>query len=147
MPEQRAIGGHAAVAMKGVCLKPGPAAAPTPTTAGYVPFGTPVDYTGGRSDGCTSWSPADTSHIVAMVKDDPTTLYIYPDAADIAAVAQGLAGRHSPSRPGPYWNAYCLKQIGSPKYWPERVIEPLLAEYRRLHPAPPPRPAPLCAAR
>ena len=142
----RAIGGHAAVAMKGVCLRQDPGS-PYADTAGYVPFGNPVDYTGGRSDGCTSWSPSDTSHIVAMVKDDPTTLYIYPAAADVAAVAQAVGNGRSPSRSGLYWNSYCLKQIGAPKYWPERVIEPLLAEYRRLHPAPPPRPAPICGSR
>jgi hypothetical protein len=34
-----------------------------------------VDYTGGRSEGRTSWSPSDARQIIAMVKDDPTTLY------------------------------------------------------------------------
>lgn len=142
----RAIGGHAAVTMKGVCLRQDPAS-PYANPAGYVPFGTPVDYTGGRSDGCTSWSPADTSQLVAMVKDDPTTLYIYPDASDVDAVARAVAAGHSAARSHPYWNSYCLKQIGSPRYWPERVIAPLLAEYRSLHPAPPPQPAPICGTR
>lgn len=138
---QRAIGGHAAVTMKGVCLRHDPES-PYANENGYVPFGTPVDYTGGRSDGCTSWSPSDATRIAAMVKDDPTTLYIYPDARDVEAVAHARRGAS-----GTYWNAYCLKQIGAPKYWPAHVVEPLLAEYRRLHPAPPPRPAPICGER
>ena len=134
----RAIGGHAAVTMKGVCLRHDPNS-PYANSEGYVPFGTPVDYTGGRSDGCTSWSPSDASHIAAMVKDNPTTLYIYPDARDVDAVAHAKHGAGAP-----YWNAYCLKQIGTPKYWTARVVAPLLAEYRSLHPAPPPRPTPIC---
>src|SRR5262249_26653343 len=61
---------------------------------GYVPFGQLEDHTGGRSNGCTSWSPSDARKIIAMVKDDPTTLYVYPEAADIEAVTQAMkAGR------------------------------------------------------
>ena len=138
---ERAIGGHAAVTMKGVCLRHDPGSRYA-NENGYVPFGTPVDYTGGRSDGCTSWSPSDASHIAALVRDDPTTLYIYPDARDVDAVAHA---KHGTS--GTYWNAYCLKQIGAPKYWTTRVVAPLLAEYRSLHPAPPPRPTPICGER
>ena len=138
---ERAIGGHAAVTMKGVCLRREPGS-PYANESGYVPFGTAVDYTGGRSDGCTSWSPADASHIAAMVNDDPTTLYIYPDAREIDAVAHAKHGAA-----GAYWNAACLRQIGTPKYWPARVVAPLLAEYRRLHPPPPPRPTPICEGR
>ena len=138
---ERAIGGHAAVTIKGVCLRQDPDS-PYANASGYVPFGTMVDYTGGRSDGCTSWSPSDTSHIVAMVKDNPTSLYIYPDAADVMAVARAVAARQSLSHL--YWNASCLRQIGAPQYWPDRVIAPLLARYRSLHPPPPPRPTPIC---
>ena len=140
---ERAIGGHAAVTIKGVCLRQDPNS-PYANASGYVPFGTMVDYTGGRSDGCTSWSPSDTSHIVAMVKDNPTSLYIYPDAADVTAVARAIASRQSLSQSHLYWNASCLRQIGAPKYWPDRVIAPLLARYRSLHPPPPPRPTPIC---
>lgn len=133
----RAIGGHAAVTMKGVCLRHDPAS-PYADGAGYVPFGTPVDYTGGRSDGCTSWSEADAAEIAAMVKDDPTTLYIYPEASDIEAMDR--AG----TRAGVYWNATCLRQIKAPRYWSAQVLGPLLARWRSQHPPPPRRPTPLC---
>ncbi|CAM5774699.1 hypothetical protein LMIY3S_04653 [Labrys miyagiensis] len=141
---QREIGGHAAAALKGVCLRKDPSS-PYANPDGYVPFGTLVDYSGGRSNGCTSWSPADIRQILAMVKDDPTTLYIYPAAADVDAVARAVAAGQSPSRAGLYWNASCLRAIGAPRYWPRGVLEPMIAQYKRDHPAPPPRPTPICA--
>jgi hypothetical protein len=61
-----------------------------------------------------------------MVKEDPTTLYIYPQAADIDAVAQAMKAGRSLSRAGPYWNASCLKDIGSPKFWSKETLEPVL---------------------
>ena len=140
---QRAIGGHAAAALKGVCLRKEPGS-PYADRDGYVPFGTLVDYTGGRSDGCTSWSPSDVQQILAMVKNNPTTLYIYPDAADVNAVARAVAAGQSPSRAGFYWNASCLRAIGSPKFWPKGSLEPIIVQYARDHPAPPPRPTPIC---
>jgi len=63
---------------------------------GYVPVGKLVDYAGGRSDGCTSWSPSDARQIMPMMKDNPTTAYIYPESRDIDAIAR--AGRG-----GSYW--------------------------------------------
>ena len=77
---QRAIGGHPAALLKGVCLRKDPHS-PYANQDGYVPFGKLVEYSGGRSDGCTSWSPSDARQIIPMVKDDPTTLYIYPESA------------------------------------------------------------------
>jgi hypothetical protein len=140
---QRAIGGHAAVLLRGVCLLKDPRS-PYANHDGYVPFGTPVDYSGGRSDGCTSWSPTDAGQVIAMTKDNPTTVYIYPASADIDAVARAVAAGQPLSRPGLYWNASCLKEIGSPKFWPKETLEPILAQYRRDHPAPPVRPTPIC---
>ena len=140
---EREIGGHAAAALKGVCLRKDPGS-PYANPEGYVPFGTLVDYAGGRSNGCTSWSSSDVGQIDAMVKGDPTTLYIYPDAADIHAVARAVAAGGSPTRDGLYWNAACLKEIGAPKYWPKQTLEPIIARYRLDHPPPPPRPTPIC---
>ena len=140
---QREIGGHAAVALKGVCLRRDPGSSYA-NRDGYVPLGNLVDYSGGRSDGCTSWSPSDVPQILSMVKNDPTTLYIYPDAADVAAVAQAVATGRSLSSAGLYWNASCLKEIGAPKFWSRETLEPILARYKRDHPAPPPRPLPIC---
>ncbi|WP_158807461.1 hypothetical protein [Beijerinckia sp. L45] len=137
----RAIGGHAAVVLKGVCLRKDPQS-PYADQGGYVPFGKRADYPGGRSNGCTSWSPEDAPQLLAMVKEDPTTLYIYPDAADVSAVARAVAAGRPAS--GAYWNASCLKQIRSPKFWAKETLEPLLAAYKNSHPAPPPRPTPLC---
>src|SRR5208337_3055416 len=139
---ERAIGGHAAVLLRGLCRRRDP----TSTHAdpeGYVPFGKLVSYAAGRSDGCTSWSPSDAETIMAMVKDDPTTLYIYPESRDIDAVARAVEAGQSPSR-ALYWNAACLKDIGAPRFWRKETLEPILARYRAAHPAPPPQPAPIC---
>jgi hypothetical protein len=138
---ERAIGGHPAVALKGVCLRKDPRS-PYANQNGYVPFGNLVDYSGGRSDGCTSWSPSDARQIIQMLEDNPTTVYIYPESHDIETVAQAISARQSPSRAGPYWSAFCLKQIGAPRFWPKEVLEPILARYRR-NPEPP-RPPPVC---
>lgn len=140
---ERAIGGHAAVAIKGVCLKKEPFS-PYADQDGYVPFGNLVDYSGGRSDGCTSWSPSDAQQIVPLLKDNPTTVYIYPESRDIEAVAQAVAAHQSLSRAGLYWDAFCLKQIGSPKFWAKETLEPVLAKARADHPQPPPQPPPVC---
>ncbi|MHB8885521.1 MAG: hypothetical protein ACYC5H_10680 [Methylovirgula sp.] len=143
---RRRIGGHAAVTLKKVCLLRDPRS-PYANHDGYVPLGTLVNYAGGRSDGCTSWSPSDARQIIATVSNDPATLYIYPDAADVRAVARAVAAGRSLSRAGLYWNASCLREIHSPKFWPKETLEPILAQYKKDHPAPPPRPAPICKGR
>ena len=74
---RRAIGGHPAVLVKGSCLLKA-RDDPYANDDGYVPFGKLVNYTGGRSNGCTTWSPSDAEQIIPIVKDKPTTLYIYP---------------------------------------------------------------------
>jgi hypothetical protein len=140
---QRAIGGHAAVLLRGICLRKDPDS-PHANDKGYVPFGKLVNYAGGRSNGCTSWSRSDAGQIIAMVKDDPTTLYIYPDTADIDAVAQAVNAGRSLSRAGLYWNASCLKEIHSPKFWPKETLGPILAQYKKDHPPSPNRPPPIC---
>ena len=139
----RAIGGHPAVLLRGVCLRKS-ADSPYANDEGYVPFGKLVNYAGGRSNGCTSWSASDASQIIPLVKDQPTTLYIYPESTDIAAVAQAVKAGRSPSRAGLYWNASCLKEIRSPKFWPKETLEPILVQYKKDHPAPPARPTPIC---
>jgi len=143
---QREIGGHAAELLRNVCLRKDPHS-PYANHDGYVPFGTLVEYAGGRSDGCTSWSPADVQQILAMLKNDPTTLYIYPDAADIGAVARAVSADRPLARAGLYWNASCLKEIRSPKFWPKETLEPILAQFKKDHPPSPPRPTPICRAR
>ncbi len=139
----RAIGGHPAVLLRGVCLRKNPDS-PYANEEGYVPYGTLVNYAGGRSNGCTSWSASDAGQIIPLVKDKPTTLYIYPKSADIDAVAQAVKAGRSPSRAGLYWNASCLKEIRSPKFWPKETLEPILVQYKKDHPAPPARPTPMC---
>ena len=139
----RAIGGHPAVLLRGVCLRKNPDS-PYANHDGYVPFGQLVNYTGGRSNGCTTWSQSDAEQITSMVKDKPTTIYIYPESTDIDAVAQAVKAGRSPSRAGLYWNASCLKEIRSPKFWSKETLEPILVQYKKDHPAPPPRPTPIC---
>ena len=138
----RAIGGHPAVLLRGVCLRKNPDS-PYANEDGYVPFGKLVNYAGGRSNGCTSWSPSDAGQIIPLMKE-PTTLYIYPESDDIDAVAQAVKAGRSPSRAGLYWNASCLKEIRSPKFWPKETLEPILVQYKKDHPAPPPQPTPIC---
>jgi hypothetical protein len=140
---QRAIGGHAAELLRNVCLRKDPHS-PYADPQGYVPFGTLEVYAGGRSDGCTSWSPTDAGQIIPMMKDKPTTLYIYPESHDIDAITQAVKAGQSLSRVGLYWNASCLKEVGSPKFWPKENLEPKLAQYEKDHPAPPQRPTPIC---
>ena len=142
----REIGGHAAVLLRGVCLRKRPDS-PYADQKGYVPFGTVENYSDGRSSGCTSWSPSDADEIIAMMKDKPATLYIYPEATDIGAVAQAVKAGRLPSRAGLYWNASCLREIRSPKFWPKETLEPILIQYEKAHPAPPPRPTPVCKGR
>ena len=140
---ERAIGGHPAVVLRVQCRRKDPNSAYA-DQEGYVPVGTLVNYSGGRSNGCTTWSPSDSEKIVAMVKDEPTTVYIYPESADIVAVAQAVKAGRSPSRAGLYWNASCLREIRAPKFWPKETLEPILAQYKQDHPAPPPQPLPIC---
>ena len=141
---ERAIGGHPAVVLKVQCRRKDADSAHADED-GYVPFGTLVNYSGGRSNGCTTWTPADSERIFAMAQDRPTTLYIYPESDDIAAIAQAVKALRSPSRAGLYWNASCLKEIGSPKFWPKETLEPILVEYfKKDRPSPPPQRLPIC---
>ncbi|CCM78750.1 hypothetical protein [Rhizobium mesoamericanum] len=141
---QRKIGGHAAAKVSDICLQKKPES-PYADNDGYVPFGKLVTYAGGRSDGCTSWSPSDAPLVLSMVKVNPTTLYIYPESRDINAVSQAVASGRSLARSGLYWNASCLKEIGAPKFWPKEKLEPIIAQFKKDHPAPPPRPLPICS--
>jgi hypothetical protein len=140
---ERAIGGHAAVLLRSVCRRRDPGN-PHADSEGYVPFGKLVNYAAGRSDGCTSWSPTDAETVMAIARDNPTTLYIYPESRDIEAVARAVEGGKAPASAGLYWSAACLGDIGAPRFWPRGMLEPILARYREEHPAPPPRPAPIC---
>lgn len=136
----RAIGGHAAVLLRGVCMRKDPKS-PYADKDGYVPYGKLVDYSLGRSNGCTSWSPSDASRIIPVMKNSPTTLYIYPESKDIDAVAGAVKAGQST---GTYWNPSCLKEIRAPKFWPRETLEPLLIQYRKDHPDGPPQPLPVC---
>lgn len=140
---KRAIGGHAAQILKGLCLRKDPSS-PYASEDGYVPVGTLVDYAAGRSNGCTSWSASDARQIIPMIADNPTSLYIYPESRDIDAVARAVKAGGSPSQAGLYWNASCLKQIGAPRFWSAAELGPIIARYQASHPAPPPRPLPIC---
>lgn len=138
---ERAIGGHPAVVLKAIHYRR-MVRSPYANVNGCVPVGTLVDYASGRSNGCTSWSRSDAEQIIPLLKN-PTTVYIYPESQDIKAVAQAVSARRSPSLNGPYWSAFCLKQIGAPKFWSKEVLEPILARYRR-DPEPASSPAPTC---
>ena len=139
----RAIGGHPGVIVSAVCRMKAPGS-PYADDEGYVPYGKLIEYGGGRSNGCTTWYPADSQWILALVENKPTTLYIYPESTDIVAVARAVQGGQSPARAGLYWNASCLREIGFPNFWPKETLEPALMKYREDHPAPP-QPLPFCS--
>lgn len=142
----RAIGGHPALVLRVSCRLKAPDS-PYADSDGYVPYGTLVNYSAGRSNGCTTWPPSDAEKILAMVKDNATTLYIYPESTDIVAVARAVKAGKSLSRAGLYWNSSCLREIRVPKFWPKETLEPALAEYKKDHPPPPPQPPPICKVR
>ena len=140
---ERAIGGHPAVLLRGMCRRKDPKS-PYANEEGYVPYGKLVNYAAGRSNGCTSWTPKDSEKIFEVLADKPTTVYIYPESSDIEAVAQAVKDRKSPAREGLYWNASCLREIGAPKFWPKETLRPIIDAYRKAHPPGPVRPLPIC---
>ena len=140
---ERAIGGHPAVVLRVQCRRKDPDSTYA-DEEGYVPVGTLVNYSAGRSNGCTTWSPSDAEKILAMAQEQPATVYIYPESRDIDAVAQAVKAGRSPSRAGLYWNASCLKEIRAPKFWPRETLEPALMKLREDQPAPSPLPLPIC---
>lgn len=140
---ERAIGGHPAVFLKWQCRYKNPQS-PHADKDGYVPYGRLVNYTGGRSNGCTTWSQSASKEILALVEGNPTTLYIYPESKDINAVAKAVKKGRSLSRAGLYWNASCLKSIGAPKFWPKKQLQPIINDWRRSLPKQPPLELPIC---
>jgi hypothetical protein len=143
---EREIGGHVAMFLRWQCRFQN-AESPNADAAGFVPYGRLVNYTGGRSNGCTTWSEDVSDEIIAMVEDDPTTLYIYPESRDIAAVAEAVeaveAGRPL-SEGGPYWNATCLGVIGAPRFWHKERLQPVIDSWRASLPQQPPLDLPIC---
>ncbi|WP_261384619.1 murein L,D-transpeptidase catalytic domain family protein [Vannielia litorea] len=140
---ERAIGGHQAVFVKWQCRMQMPQS-PYADKAGYVPVGRLVDYTGGRSNGCTTWSGEATREILRLTERRPTTLYIYPEGKDIEAVEKvARAGASVPGN-GLYWNNACLREIGAPKFWPKRKLQPVINRWRRSLPKSEPRELPIC---
>lgn len=140
---ERAIGGHPAVFLKWQCRYKNPAS-PHADDEGYVPYGRLVDYTGGRSNGCTTWSRAESREILALAEGNPTTLYIYPEGRDIDAVENAVKKRASLEGAGLYWSATCLKAIGSPRFWPKSYLQPIIDAWRDSLPKGPPRKLPIC---
>lgn len=140
---EREIGGHPAVFVKWQCRfeDPGNFLA---DEAGFVPFGRLVNYTGGRSNGCTTWAPDTAETIIDLVEDNPTTLYIYPASADIEAVANAVAADADLAGAGLYWNAACLEDIGAPKFWPKTTLRPVIDAWRQSLPQQPPLELPIC---
>ena len=140
---KRAIGGHPAVFLRWRCRYKHTKSRYA-DKQGYVPFGRMVDYTAGRSNGCTTWSPSASKEILAMVEGNPTSLYIYPESRDINAVAKAVRARKSLSRAGVYWNATCLRAIRAPRFWPKETLQPIIDEWLKSLPKYTPRPLPVC---
>ena len=79
-----------------------------------------------------------------MVRDNPTTLYIYPESGDIDAVANAVKKRKPLSGSGLYWNRACLRAIRSPRFWPRETLQPIIDEWRESLPPRQRRPLPIC---
>ena len=126
---ERAIGGHVAKFLKWQCRFRNPDS-PHADEDGYTPYGRLVNYTGGRSNGCTTWSDAVSDEILSLVEGNPTTLYIYPEGRDIDAVASAVRSRGSLADTGLYWNAQCLGKIGAPTFWPKATLQPVINRWR-----------------
>ena len=140
---ERDIGGHQAVFLRWKCRFSNPGSANADRN-GYVPFGRLVNYTGGRSNGCTTWSRSVSRDIIQLVEGRPTTLYIYPESKDIYAVAAAVKARKSPGSRGTYWNTACLKAIRSPKFWPKGFLQPIINQWRDSLPIRPHKELPIC---
>lgn len=139
----RAIGGHMARFLRAQCRLSAPSS-PHADSDGYVRFGQLVDYTSGRSNGCTTWSEDVSQRIISLVDRHRTTLYIYPESRDIEAVADA-ANRGLPlAQAGLYWDATCLDQIGTPRFWPRETLEPIIARWRSTRPPTPSGELPIC---
>ncbi|MEP2716380.1 hypothetical protein [Pseudophaeobacter sp.] len=140
---ERAIGGHQARFLKWQCRFQNPDS-PHADEAGYVPYGRIVDYTAGRSNGCTTWSQEVSQDIIALVEGNPTTLYLYPESGDINAVAAAKQSGQSLAQAGLYWNAQCLAKIGAPRFWPKARLQPIINAWRQSLPKHQPRALPIC---
>lgn len=140
---EREIGGHEARFLKWQCRFK-KEDSPHADEEGYVPFGTLVNYTGGRSNGCTTWSPSETEEVLPLADGKPTTLYVYPESRDIDAVANAVTAGTSLSKAGVYWNAECLKAIGKPKFWPKSQLQPIIDAWRESLPEMAPYVLPIC---
>ena len=140
---ERAIGGHRAMFLKWQCRFYNPGS-PNADQEGYVPYGSLVDYTSGRSNGCTTWSGDVSQEIVSLVKGNPTSLYIYPESKDINAVAKAVRSGKNPARSGAYWNSTCLAAIGAPRFWPKRKLQPVINQWRASLPKREPWVLPIC---
>lgn len=140
---ERAIGGHPAMFVRWQCRFKKPDS-PYADDDGYVPYGRLVNYTAGRSNGCTTWSETASEEILSLVEGNPTTLYIYPEGRDIDAVAQAVKRGRPLTRAGLYWNAACLEAIRAPKFWPKSKLQPIIDEWRQSLPKQPPLELPIC---
>ncbi|WP_068297894.1 murein L,D-transpeptidase catalytic domain family protein [Pararhodobacter sp. CCB-MM2] len=140
---EREIGGHVAMFLRWQCRFSSPES-PHADDEGFVPYGQRVDYAGGRSNGCTTWTEDVADEIMAMVEGDPTTLYIYPESGDITAVAEAVSTRADLAENGLYWNAACLREIEAPQFWTRQTLRPIIDQWRASLPAPEPLELPLC---
>ena len=129
--------------VKGRCLLKAPDD-PYADSEGYVPFGELVDYSAGRSNGCTSWSPSGRRADVGLGEGPTDDALRLSGIDDIVAVTRAVKAGRSPSRAGLYWNASWLREIGSPNFWPRETLEPALVQYKEDHPPPRPQAPPIC---
>lgn len=139
----RAIGGHQAAFVRSECRLSAPNS-PHADASGFVRLGRLIDYTSGRSNGCTTWSEDVSRQIISLVESNRTTLYIYPESRDINAVARAVQRGRSLDQNDLYWNSTCLAQIGAPQFWPKNQLEPVIRRWRQSLPPSTSQPLPIC---
>ena len=73
-----------------------------------------------------------------MMKDKPTTLYIYPESTDIDGDRASGEGRPVAVARRPLLERLVPEsRSASPKFWPKETLEPILVKYKEAHPQPP----------
>ena len=130
---ERAIGGHPAVLLRGVCRRKEPGS--PPRRRGRLRSLWEARELRGRAQ---RW----LHQLVALgrrkhhgdgKRQSERALHLCKIARHRRGRAGGRGGK-APSRAGLYWNAACLRDIGAPRFWGKETLEPILARWRTAHP-------------
>jgi len=89
-----------------------------------------------------SFLAADTHPVVSTIRDRVKGMtLIRPDTETVLNLKPDLVVIYEGTNPRLHAH---LKEIGTPKFWPRKTLEPMIAQYKKDHPAPPVQPLPMC---